>query len=171
MRIRTFRLLVLTPLFVLGVTPAAPADEPADRATLEAGAQAWAAAFNARDADAMAALATADVVSFEAHAPPASGREAVRAAWQQAASVAKTRIAITTKETAITDGFAWKISAVVYTSPGGGVASRGHLLEIWQRIDGQWKIHRQMSSGELAGRPRLEPRPVPSEPVLDKPGN
>lgn len=171
MHFRAYRVLVLALPLVFGVAPTAPADEPADRAALEAAAQAWATAFNACDADAMAALATADVVSLEAHAPPASGREAVRAAWRQAASAAKTRIAIASKETAITGGFAWKISALVYTAPGGGVVSRGHLLEIWRKVDGQWKIHRQMSSGELAGRPRLEPRPVPSEPILDKPGN
>lgn len=171
MRFRAPRVLVLVLPLVFGVAPTASADEPADRAALEAAAQAWATAFNACDAKAMAALATADVVSLEAHAPPASGREAVRAAWRQAASGAKTRIAIATKEMAITDGFAWKISALVYTAPGGGVVSRGHLLEIWRKVDGQWKIHRQMSSGELAGRPRLEPRPIPAEPILDKPGN
>ena len=161
------RLVLVLPLVFCAAM--AWGDEPADRAALEAASQAWAVAFNARDADGMAALATPDVVSMEANAAPAAGRDAVRAAWLQAACTARSRMTIVTKEIVVAGGIAWKISAVTRAQPGGAVVGRGHLLEIWQKGDGRWKIHRQLSSGELAGRPRLQPRPVPSEPVLDKP--
>jgi uncharacterized protein (TIGR02246 family) len=169
-RIRTRRLLVLALPLLFGVATA-EADEPADRAALEAASQAWAAAFNGRDADGMIALATPDVVAIEPNAAPASGRDAVRAAWSRAACAARSRMTIATKEIVVTGALAWKISAVTHTQPGGAVVGRSHLLEIWQKADGRWKIHRQLSSGELAGRPALQPRPVPPEPVLDKPVN
>jgi uncharacterized protein (TIGR02246 family) len=170
MRTRTRRLLVLALSLAFAVVMA-QADEPADRAALEAASQAWAAAFNGRDADGMVALATPDVVSIEANAAPASGRDAVRATWSRAACTARSRMTIVTKEIAVTGAMAWKISAVTHTQPGGTVVARSHLLEIWRKTDGRWKIHRQLSSGELAGRSGLQPRPIPSEPVLDKPVN
>jgi hypothetical protein len=48
--------------------------------------------------------------------------------------------------------------------------SRGQSLEIWKRVNGAWKIHRHMSSSILA-QPKLLPRPLPPEPMLDKPQN
>jgi ketosteroid isomerase-like protein len=168
MRTRTRRRLVLV-LPLVFCAAMAWGDEPADRAALEAASQAWAAAFNARDADGMAALATPDVVSMEANAAPAAGRDAVRVAWLQAACTARSKLTIATKEIVVAGGIAWKISAATHTQSGGAVVGRGYLLEIWQKVDGRWEIHRQLSSVELAGRPGLQPRPVPSEPVLDKP--
>ena len=44
------------------------------------------------------------------------------------------------------------------------------MLEIWKRVKGEWKLHRQMSSTLLVP-PRMLPRPLPPEPVLDKPAN
>lgn len=149
----------------------AHAGEAADRAAIEAATQAWVAAFNARDADRMAALATEDVVLLNPDAAPVSGRKAVRAAWHKAASMAGAKITIANKETVIAGDFAWKIGAVGRRLANGTVANGGQFLEVWKRVGGQWRIHRRMSSANLAANPKMMPRPAPSEPVFDKPTN
>ena len=162
-------LLTLAPSLFLAVACGAVAGESADRAAIEAAAQAWAAAFNARDADAMAAIATEDVVLLAPDVAPSSGREAARAAWRLAMPGAGGLLTIVNKETVVMGDFAWKVGAAALTLPDDPMIRRGQLLEIWKRIDGHWKIHRQMSSGILTPMPAFAPRPVPSGPVTDSP--
>jgi len=64
---------------------------------------------------------------------------------------------------------AWRIDAFASKLPNGTVTSRGQSLEIWKRANGQWKLHRQMSSHLLA--PVAVSTPLPSQPVYDKPTN
>jgi ketosteroid isomerase-like protein len=153
---------------LLGASTMALADEASDRAALEAAAQTWIKEFNVRNADGMAALTTEDVVLLDPGVPPVSGRESVRETWRRAAAAARGQGATATKEIAISGDIAWRIGAFAQTLPSGEVWSRGQSLEIWKRVNGAWKIHRQMPSPVLA-RPLLAPRPVPSEPVLDTP--
>ena len=164
-------LFALAPSMLLGCGLAAHADEAADRAAIEAATQDWVAAFNARDADAMVALATEDVVLLNPDTAPVSGRKAAGVAWQQAASTAGARITVANKETAIAGDIAWKIGAVGCQPPDSATVNCGQFLEIWKRVGGQWKIHRRMSSGNFSAKPGMAPRPVPSEPILDQPGN
>jgi hypothetical protein len=69
----------------------------------------------------------------------------------------------------IAGSFAWRIAALTRKLPDGNRQS-SQSLEIWKRVDGEWKLHRQMSSNLLA-EPGMAPRPMPSQPVLDKPSN
>lgn len=163
-------------LFLLGISllliipPVVRADDASDRAALEAATQAWVKAFNARDTDALVALATQDVVLLDPNVAPVSGREAARGAWGHALAAAQGQVTSATKEAVIAGDLAWRIGALTHKLPSGDVIGRGQSLEIWRRVNGAWKIHRQMSSTILA-QPRLLPRPLPSEPVLDKPAN
>jgi len=117
----------------------------------------------------LVSLTTEDVVLMDPSLAPVTGR-AAREALRQALGVAKGQVTNATKELVIADDFAWRIGALTHKLPGGEVASRGQSLEIWKRVKGEWKIHRQMSSSILA-QPKLLPRPLPPEPVLDAPGN
>jgi ketosteroid isomerase-like protein len=171
MRTCTCRLPVVALAVLLGTAFAARADEAADRAALDLAKQAWVGAFNARNADAMAEIVTEDIVMLAPNAPPVKGREAVRAVWRQAVSSSKVHATVTTDETVILGQFAWRMGAYTHTLPTGTVVSRGKCLEIWKRVDGQWKMYRYMFSGnEVAPRPKFAPVPRPSEPVLDSPG-
>jgi hypothetical protein len=75
-----------------------------------------------------------------------------------------------TKEWVIAGDVAWRIGVLTHNLPRGNIVSRGQSLEIWKRVKGEWKMHRQMSTSILA-QPKLLPRPLPPEPVLDAPGN
>jgi ketosteroid isomerase-like protein len=165
------RLLAPMVLLLVGISPWALADGAADRAALEAAAQAWVKAFNARDAEALVALATLDVVLMDpAVASPVSGRDAAREAWGQAVGAFKGEVTSATKEAVISGDAAWRIGALARKLANGSVVSRGQSLEIWKRVNGEWKLHRQMSSNMLT-LPKIVPRPLPSEPILDTPPN
>lgn len=163
--------LVVLLAFLPGFSAIVVADEARDRAALEAAAQAWIKAFDARDADALVAFATDDVVLIDPNvAAPVSGRDAARVAWSQALGAAQGQVTSATKEAVIAGDVAWRMGALTNTLPNASVnaVNRGQSLEIWKRVNGQWKLHRQMASGILT-QPRL--RPPPSEPVLDTPRN
>jgi len=161
--------LLITLMSLLVVSPLVHADDAADRAALEAAAQAWVKAFNARDPDAMMAVTTQDVVLLDPDATPVSGRKAARAAWARTLSAAQGQITSATKEAVIAGPIAWRIGALARKLPNGDLRS-GQSLEIWKRESGQWKLHRQMASNLLA-EANMAPRPMPSAPVLDKPAN
>ncbi len=155
-------------LFVLAGSPVSFADERADARAIEAAAHAWIDALNARDTDEMVHLGTDDIVLMDATQPPIVGKEAARAAWHRSLPDSGTRVASTTKELEVDADIAWRIGALVHERTSGQVISRGQSLEIWKRVEGEWKLHRQMSSGLLARQSRLR-RPLPTEPMLDAP--
>ena len=161
------RHLFVSLLSWLAISPAALANEAADRAAIEAAAQAWIEAFNAHNADALVALTTEDVVLLDATLPPVSGRRAAHGVWQNAFGAMQGQVSTATKEIVIAGDVAWRIGAITHKPPSIFGPGHGQSLEIWKRVNGQWKMHRQMSSTLLAG-PRAPP---PSEPVLQKPTN
>jgi ketosteroid isomerase-like protein len=164
----TFRHLPAAAAFLLGMSQGALADEAADRQAIEAAAQSWTKAFNARNVDQLLELATEDVVLMGAQAPPVSGRKAAREQLARTVGTAKGQLSNATKEIVTAGDVAWRIAALAHELPGRQVKSQGQALEIWKRVQGEWRLHRQMSSGLLA-RPNFGRKPDPSEPVLDKP--
>jgi ketosteroid isomerase-like protein len=157
MSVSGVRSMAIAALAAIAFAPLALATESADRAAIEAAAQAWAKAFNARDPNALLALATEDLIVLDTNNPPMSGARA-REAWKKAVGSAQRPLTSTSKEIVIDDDVAWRIAAL----------GQGQALEIWKRVGGQWKIHRQMSSNVLTQPKLLSP---PSEPVLDRPAN
>jgi ketosteroid isomerase-like protein len=157
MLIRGVRSVAIAALAAIAFAPLALATESTDRAAIEAAAQAWAKAFNARDPNALLALATEDLIVLDANHPAMTGARA-REAWKKALGAAQRPLISTSKEIVIDGDVAWRIAAL----------GEGQALEIWKRVAGQWKIHRQMSSNVLTP-PKL--RSPPSEPVLDRPAN
>jgi ketosteroid isomerase-like protein len=164
MRIDLGRLLAAVLLLQLGAASPTHADEAKDRAELEAAALRWVHAFNGRDVGALAALATPGIVLLDPVGAPISGREAARKAWER---MPKGQLTATSKESVVAGDVAWRIGSFAYKLPSGEVVSRGQTLEIWKRVDGRWKLHRQMPASMLAMQP--VPRPQPSEPILDTP--
>jgi ketosteroid isomerase-like protein len=145
----------------LAVAPLALATESSDRAAIEAEAQAWTKAFNARDANALLALATDDLILLDSNGPPLSGSRA-REAWKKALGAAQGEVTNVSKEIVVAGEVAWRIAAL------GNATKQGQVLEIWRRVGGGWKLHRQMSSNLLMQSNLL---PAPTEPVLDRPTN
>jgi ketosteroid isomerase-like protein len=157
MSINVAPLLAIACFAWLGIAPLALASESSDRASIEAAAQAWVKAFNARDAKALLTVATDDLVLIDSSGPPMSGARA-REGWKKAMGASQGQLTSVTKEIVIAGDVAWRIAAL----------KQGQALEIWQRVGGEWKIHRQMSANLLTQSNVSQP---PSEPVLDRPTN
>jgi ketosteroid isomerase-like protein len=153
--------------FMLGLSSmAALADAASDRLAIESSAQQWTRAFNARDASALAALVTDDVIVLDGGVSPIAGPSRVSDAWLRAEALSQGGIKSTQKEIVISGDVAWRVGIVAYSHSGGALV-QGQSLEIWKRTRDGWKLHRQMSS-HLMDRTL---RPAPSEPVLDRPTN
>jgi ketosteroid isomerase-like protein len=152
---------------ILGRSPILVAGDLADQGAIESAAQDWIQAFNARDLERLLALMTDDVVLADPDLPPASGKEAARKALERTLRAARGPITSTTKEIVVVGDVAWRLGALTQNLPS-DIVHRGQVLEIWKRVGDKWCIHRQMASTILAP-PKILPRPLPSEPVLDKP--
>jgi ketosteroid isomerase-like protein len=152
---------------VLCCGPFAFAGNDADRAALEAAAQAWVKAFQSRSIDALSALATEDIVLMDPALATFRGKRAARDAWQQAFRITGTdRVTVETREIAVEGDVAWRRATVLRHDAQGNTANKGQALEIWKRDRGVWKLHRQMSSAVLTP-PQLLPLPEP-EPLQDR---
>lgn len=142
------------------------ADDSADRRAIESAAQQWTKAFTERDATALAALVTEDVLVLDGSTSPIDGRARACDAWLRAAAMSQGGIKSGEREIVISGDAAWRVGTVAYKSSGGEWL-KGQSLEIWKRTHDGWKLHRQMSS-HIMDRTL---RPAPSEPVLDRPTN
>lgn len=156
-------LSVIAWLGTVGVSSQVRAADTDDQAALEAAAQAWMKAFNARDAKTLLALGTEDLIVLDPNLRPVSGA-AAREAWKKSLGATQGRLTSVTKEIVISADIAWRISVLSDRDS----ARPGQALEIWKRVGGEWKIHRQMISNVLTSPGLL---PTPSEPVLDRPAN
>jgi ketosteroid isomerase-like protein len=144
----------------------AVADSAADRHAIESAAQQWTKSFNARDATALSAIVTDDVLVLGGGMPEVAGPARARDAWLRAAALTQGDIKSTEKEIVISGDVAWRVGVVAYKHSGGEWI-KGQSLEIWKRTRDGWKLHRQMTS-HIMDRTL---RPAPSEPVLDRPTN
>jgi len=162
-----WRVTLLAGLLVSGFlacTKAPAADS--ERVALNAAIDRWIAAVNAQDAAALTATMTEDVELFEAGGA-ARGREAAIRALREDASSGQLSAVIF--EITIAHDVAWYAAGLTQTQKNGVVQGHGQTLEIWKRVQGEWKLHRRMVTGVVAPGISLT-RPSTKEPVLDQPG-
>jgi ketosteroid isomerase-like protein len=152
---------------LLACTKAPAAQEP-DRVALEAAVHRWVTAVNSQDVDALNATMTEDVELLDANGATVAGRDAAIRALREVATRGK--LGATSREITISNDVAWHAVGFVQTQKNGVVHARGQALEIWKRVKGQWKLHRQIAAGVITPADSLT-RPSPNEPVLDRPQN
>jgi ketosteroid isomerase-like protein len=149
---------------LLGCTMVRAAPQ-SDRMALEAAMQRWTSAVNARDVNGLTAIMTDDVELLDANAATVTGRAAAIGALRDVAIRGK--LVAASREITIAGDIAWRVVGLAQRRKDGVVHARGPALEIWKRVDGEWKLHRQMA-GLIAQAEPLT-RPPTSEPVLDRP--
>ena len=157
-------------LFLACKTTVAFAEAPAEQIALDAAIEAWELAYIARNADAMVALTTEDFVLLPPNSAAVRGREAAEAEWRRMRSSDVVQISIDGEETVIDGNLAYQIGSYAHTLSNNRVLMQGMYIDIWKRIDGEWRIHRHSYSavGAAPGR-ELVPAPVKNEPRLDSP--
>lgn len=153
-------------LLLASLAARAHADEHAEKAAVEAAAQAWIKAFNMRDADALLALSSPDLVLLDAGVTLINGRDAAYVALRKSMDRSAGVTVSASREIVVEGDMAWRVAALSYKELDSGIINRGQALEIWKRVDGRWHLHRQMSSSLLSKRLL---RRTPPGPVLDPP--
>ena len=138
-----------------------------ERVALEAAIHRWTTAVNAQDVDALNATMTEDVELLD-ETVTVTGRDAAIRALREVAT--RGQLVATSREITIANDVAWHVVGLTQTQKNGDVHARGQALEIWKRVKGKWKLHRQMAAGLITPADSLT-RPSPSEPVLDRPRN
>jgi ketosteroid isomerase-like protein len=134
---------------------------------LEAAVHRWMTAVNAQDVNTLTATMTEDVELLD-NATTVTGRDAALRALREV--VTRGQLLATCREIRIVSDVAWRVVEFAQTQKNGDVHARGQALEIWMRVNGEWKLHRQMAAGLFTPKDLLT-RPSTNEPVLDHPRN
>jgi uncharacterized protein (TIGR02246 family) len=114
----------------------------ADEAVIRQSAPAWAAAYNAGDADKLAAMYWDDAVLQPPGAPAATGRAAIRAFL--AADTAATRgagLKMNIPEAGAVDvsgDLAYEAGTYTVTDASGATVDAGKYIGVFQKRDGKW---------------------------------
>jgi ketosteroid isomerase-like protein len=155
--------LLVGSLLAFTMTRAAP---DSGRVALEAAIQRWVTAVNAQDVDTLTRTMTEDVELLDADVTKATGRDAAIRALREV--VTRGKLTATDRELTVINDVAWRVVGFVQSRKNGDVHARGQALEIWLRVNGEWRLHRQMAAGVFSPTDLVQ-RPSTSEPVLDRP--
>lgn len=152
MRIQPSAVILLFVAFILSACQPDAERNEADVAAIQALTQAWEAAVEVGDIDALVALRTDDVVQMPPDAPSSRGKQVLeefyRGLYEQF-SVVGTWPVEGTEEIVVADGWAFHISEyILRISPKAGgdvIEEHGNIIVICQQQpDGSWKIAREI---------------------------
>jgi len=141
------RLLAVLPLLLIvaACNQAPPATDPS---VITSGAEAWAAAFNAKDVDALAELYTSDARVAPPNSEAEIGRDTVRAEFG-AMIDAGLSIQLATVEAAVSGDIGYRYGTYALQA-GDETADVGKYVETWRRgDDGQWRISNDIWNSDL----------------------
>jgi len=114
-----------------------------EEAAIRAAEREYMAAFNAHDANRLAAVHTADALLMLSNTPLASGTSALTTSFADffksaspTLSFAPTRIDVASPTVATDVG----TYTLTLNSPDGAVTDHGNYVTVWHKVNGQWKI-------------------------------
>ena len=129
---------------------AAATDHSADERAIVAADSAWLRNVVAKNVDSLMMYYAPDAVSY-GFGPPAAGADAIRAVYTEMAKSTVSDPKILSNTVRFSDDGSMAIDHGTYsmtmTPPGGKAASqKGAYLNVWRKVDGQWKLAAEMSS-------------------------
>jgi uncharacterized protein (TIGR02246 family) len=131
-------------VLALGVLVAArPAGADPVREAVEAGNRAFAAAFGAGDATAVAALYSEDATLVPPGAPVVTGRPAIAAFWKGSMEAGTRAVALQTAEVESAGDLAYEVGTVRLTAGDGSVGEARYVV-VWKRAGDRWLLHRDI---------------------------
>lgn len=140
------------------------ADTSADEAVIRASAPAWANAYNAGDAEKLAAMYWDDAVLQPPGAPAATGRAAIREFL--GADSAATRAAGLTMNIPeagsvdVSGDLAYEAGTFTVTDASGATVDVGKYIGVFQKRDGKWLYIRDTWNSDKAPMPAAAPAPA-----------
>jgi len=156
---RSSKSIAVVAIALLAALPAVASaeDTSADEAFIRASAPAWADAFNAGDAEAMAAMYWDDALLMPPNEPSATGHEGIRDSL--AAGAAFVRDAGWTMNIPeagkidIAGHLAYEQGDYTVTDAEGNVIDKGKYLGVFEKRDGVWKYIRDTWNSDLLPPP------------------
>jgi uncharacterized protein (TIGR02246 family) len=146
---RALKIMLCCALLALPASASAQESMDAD-AAIRAGSQAWAAAWNAGDAKALAALYTEDAIVMAPGGEPAQGRTAIMEAFQAAIEeAAGAQNKTMTKEVMAMGDWAIELGGFVTDAASGSHLDHGPFVAVWKKVDGKWLIHRDIWNSSM----------------------
>jgi ketosteroid isomerase-like protein len=135
--------LVAAALFAVAGCQKPGVDTSAVEAEIKGAAADWAAAYNAGDADALAARYADHAVVMPANSPMLVGRDAFRAFIAKDSAAVKAAgltLAIDEGTAGVVGDLAWHSGSYTLDDASGATAVAGDYLEVQQNMDGKWMI-------------------------------
>jgi ketosteroid isomerase-like protein len=115
-------------------------DPAADAASLDKAAAGWEAAYNDKNADAVAAIYTDDGQLLPPNAGAVNGRAAIKDFWSNDISTQWAKISIKAESSAVAGDWAYRSGAWSVESP----ALTGKYVEVWKRAGDGWQLHKDI---------------------------
>ena len=154
--LKTAAIIAVGLIALAGCKPAAQ-DTTADEAAIRLSVPAWAAAYNAGDADALAAMYWEDAVLQPPGAPAATGNAAIREFL--AADSAATKAAGLTMNIPeagaidVSGDLAYEAGTYTVTDASGATVDAGKYIGVFQKKDGKWLYVRDTWNSDNAPAP------------------
>lgn len=117
------------------------ADTTADKAAVQAAAEAWPSAYNEKNAEGVAAVYSDDAEILPPGSPAVSGHDAILAFFKNDIATQWAKISITTDSSDVAGDWAWRAGAWSVEGP---PALTGKYVEVWHRTSAGWKLHRDI---------------------------
>jgi ketosteroid isomerase-like protein len=114
-----------------------------------AGGNSFMAAYNQKDADALAALYSEHAVLLPPNEPAIFGRDAIRAAFEKSFALNNLKMELEALETIIDGQLGYVAGRYRIWAEDGTLVDRGKYMEIWKAEGGRWLIHRDMHNSSL----------------------
>ena len=129
-------------LFLVTMGSASAAENAKDRKAIEEANAAFAAAFNKRDAKAIAEMYTENGQLFPPHEQVIEGRPAIEAFWKATMNAGIASVELQAAEIESFGDSIVESGRSTLRGPGNAVVERGKYLVLWKRVIGKWKLHR-----------------------------
>lgn len=132
----------------------AKVDRSAEEAALRAADLAWSAAAGRKDLDATVAFMADDGATLAPNEPAARDKAAVRKGWANLLGLRDVAIAWKPLRVQVSESGELGFTSGSYTlswtdDKGKRIDDRGKYLEVWKKVDGQWKCLEDAYSSDL----------------------
>jgi uncharacterized protein (TIGR02246 family) len=126
-------------------------DRHADEAAIVAADSAWLRHVMAKNVDSLMTYYTPDAVSFGFGSAPASGTDQLRASYTEMVKATMNDPKLLSNTVKISDdgkmAYDYGTYSMTVTPPGGKPTKEtGGYLNVWRKVDGQWKLAAEMST-------------------------
>ena len=108
----------------------------------------WEEALNSGNVEAVVALYSDDARLLPPNAEPGQGRTAVAAEFA-AMVAAGLKIDLQNVDAVVAGDVGYKVGTYTLLAPGGVTVDRGKYIDVWRKVDGQWKITNDIWNSNL----------------------